>query len=49
MTRARVLGAVAIGAIALAYALPMQSVGCAQNVHYADAHSVANGTPRIDK
>ena len=49
MTRAQVLGAVAIGAIALAYALPMQSVGCAQNAHYAAARAVADGTPRIDK
>jgi hypothetical protein len=49
VTRARVLGAVAIGAIALAYALPMQSVGCAQNAHYAAARAVADGTPRIDK
>jgi hypothetical protein len=49
VTRARVLGAVAIGAIALAYALPMQSVGCAQNAHYAAARAVANGAPYIDK
>lgn len=49
VTRARVLGAVAIGAIALAYALPMQSVGCAQNAHYAAARAVANGVPYIDK
>src|SRR5437764_4307461 len=49
VTRAQVLGAVVIGAIALAYALPMQSVGCAQNAHYAGARAVADGTPRIDK
>src|SRR5690349_4089612 len=49
VTRAHVLGAVAIGAIALAYALPMQSVGCAQNAHYAAARAVADGVPYIDK
>jgi hypothetical protein len=49
VTRARVLGAVAIGAIALAYALPLESVGCAQTSHYAAARAIARGMPFIDR
>jgi hypothetical protein len=49
VTRPRALGAIAIGAIVLAYALPMQSVGCAQNAHYDAARAVASGVPYIDK
>jgi hypothetical protein len=46
--RARILGVVAIAAIALAYALPLESVGCAQNSHYAAIRSFAFGVPYID-
>jgi hypothetical protein len=46
--RAHILGVVAIAAIALAYALPMESVGCAQNSHYAAIRSFAYGHPYID-
>jgi hypothetical protein len=49
VTRPRALGAIAIGAIVLAYALPMQSVGCAQNAHYDAARAVASGVPYIDR
>jgi hypothetical protein len=49
VTPVRALGAIAIGAIALAYALPMQSVGCPQTAHYAAARAVADGVPYIDK
>ncbi len=48
MPRARILGVVAIAAIALAYALPLESVGCAQNSHYAAIRSFAFGVPTID-
>jgi hypothetical protein len=47
--RHRVLGIVALGAIAVAWALPMQSVGCGQNAHYAATRSFAEGRPSIDK
>jgi hypothetical protein len=46
--RARILGVVAIAAVGLAYALPMESVGCAQNSHYAAIRSFAFGQPYID-
>ena len=49
MKRATVLAAVAIGAIGIAYSLPMQSVGCAQNAHYAAERAFASGSPTIDK
>ncbi|MGZ8715843.1 MAG: hypothetical protein ACXWYO_01910, partial [Gaiellaceae bacterium] len=49
MTRGRILGAVALGALALAYALPMESVGCAQTSHYAATRSFAEGHPYIDR
>jgi len=45
----RILGAVTLGAIALAYALPMESVGCAQTSHYAATRSFAEGHPDIDR
>jgi hypothetical protein len=40
---------VALGAIAFAWALPMQSVGCPQNAHYAGTRAIANGVPYIDR
>jgi hypothetical protein len=46
--RAQILGVVAIAAMALAYALPVESVGCAQNSHYAATRSFAYGHPYID-
>lgn len=49
MTRGRILGAVALGAIALAYAMPMESVGTAQTAHYASTRSFAEGHPYIDR
>src|SRR5213593_415809 len=49
MPRAGILAALAIGSIAVAYALPLQSVGCAQNAHYAATRSIAEGRPTIDR
>jgi hypothetical protein len=49
MKRAHVLGLVAIGAIALAYALPLQSGGCAQTSNYAAIRAFASGHPYIDR
>jgi len=49
VTRARIAGAVALGALVLAYALPMESVGCAQTSHYAALRSIAEGHPYIDR
>ena len=49
MTRGRILTAVALGAVALAYAVPMESVGCAQTSHYAATRSIAEGRPDIDR
>ena len=49
MQRATLLAVVAIGAIAVVYALPMQSVGCAQTAHYAGARAIASGRPTIDR
>lgn len=49
VTRGRILTVVALGAIALAYALPMQSVGCAQTSHYAATRAFAEGKPYIDR
>jgi hypothetical protein len=40
---------IVLGAIALAWALPMQSVGCPQNAHYAGTRAIAHGTPNIDR
>ena len=45
----RWLGPVALGAVALAWALPMQSVGCGQNAHYAATRSFAAGHPYVDE
>jgi hypothetical protein len=47
--RSSLLGVVAIAAIALAYAMPMQSVGCAQSAHYAAIRAIAEGHPFIDR
>jgi hypothetical protein len=47
--RASILSTIALGAIALAYALPMESVGCPQNSHYAATRSIAEGHPTIDR
>ena len=47
--RARALGLVAIGAVALAFALPMQSVGCAQTSNYAAIRAFAAGHSYIDR
>lgn len=49
MTRGRILVAVALGALVLAYALPMESVGCAQTSHYAATRTIAEGHPDIDR
>lgn len=49
MTRARLLGGLAIGAAVLAYAMPTQAPGCGQNAHYAATHSFAEGHAFIDK
>lgn len=49
MTRATVLGFVALAAVAIAYGLPMQSPGCGQNAHYAATQSFAEGHPYIDR
>jgi hypothetical protein len=40
---------IAIGAVVLAWTLPMQSVGCGQNAHYAATRSFAEGRPDVDK
>src|SRR5690349_14766291 len=40
---------VAIGAVVLAWTLPMQSVGCGQNAHYAATRSFAEGHPYVDR
>src|SRR5919202_3016248 len=45
----RPLTIVFFAAIAVAYALPMQSVGCAQTSHYAAIRSYSSGTPTIDR
>jgi hypothetical protein len=49
MTRGRILGALALGALALAYATPMGASGCAQASHYAATRSFAEGNPFIDR
>ena len=48
MTRGRFLSAVALGAVVLAYALPLESVGCAQTSHYAAIRAIAAGHADID-
>ena len=40
---------VALAAVALACAWPMQSVGCPQNAHYAGTRAIAAGVPYIDR
>jgi hypothetical protein len=45
----RGLGGIALGAVVLAWALPMQSVGCGQNAHYAATRSFAAGHPYVDR
>lgn len=49
MSRASVLGIAVVAAIALAWALPLASVGCAQSAHYAATRSIAEGHPYIDR
>ncbi len=49
MSRATLLATVAIGAVAVVYALPMQSPGCGQTAHYAAIRSYADGSPTIDR
>lgn len=49
VTRRRTSTVVAFAAIAVAWALPMQSVGCPQNAHYAGTRAIANGVPYIDE
>jgi hypothetical protein len=46
--RATLLAAISLGAIGLAYVLPMQSVGCAQTAHYAAERAFASGRATID-
>ena len=48
MQRATLLAAVAIGATAVVYALPLQPPGCGQTAHYAATRSFAEGRPWID-
>ncbi|MHB8468221.1 MAG: hypothetical protein ACYDCH_00460 [Gaiellaceae bacterium] len=43
------LAAVALGAIAAAYVLPLESVGCPQNAHYAATRSIVEGHPFVDR
>jgi hypothetical protein len=40
---------IALGAVVLAWALPMQSVGCGQNAHYAATRSFAEGHADVDR
>jgi hypothetical protein len=49
VSRATLLATVAIGAVAVVYALPMQSPGCGQTAHYAAIRSYADGSPTIDR
>ena len=49
MSRTLVLAAVTLGAIAVAFALPLQDVGCGQTSHYAATRAIAAGTPTIDR
>jgi hypothetical protein len=43
------LGVLALAAIGLAWAVPLQSAGCAQTAHYAGIRAIANGLPYIDQ
>jgi hypothetical protein len=49
MTRPRVLAAVALGAATLAFALPVQDVGCGQNAQYVATKAVAAGQTDVDR
>jgi len=49
VSRAGPLAAVALDALVIAWALPLQSVGCGQNAHYAATRSFAEGHPFIDR
>jgi hypothetical protein len=49
VSRASLPAAVALGALVVAWALPVQSVGCGQNAHYAATRSFADGHPFIDR
>jgi hypothetical protein len=49
VSRAALLSVVALGAVTLAYALPLQPVGCGQTSHYAATRSFAEGRPFIDR
>ena len=49
MSRSAALGVVTIAAIGLAWAMPLQSVGCAQSAHYAATRAIAEGHPYIDR
>jgi hypothetical protein len=49
MSRSAALGAITIAAIGLAWAMPLQSVGCAQSAHYAATRAIAEGHPYIDR
>src|SRR3954451_7793705 len=40
---------IAFAAVALAWAWPLQSVGCGQNAHYAATRSFAEGHPDVDR
>jgi hypothetical protein len=47
--RRRTWTIVAFAAVVLAWAWPMQSVGCPQNAHYAGTRAIAAGVPFIDR
>jgi hypothetical protein len=49
MARSAALGVITIAAIGLAWAMPLQSVGCAQSAHYAATRAIAEGHPYIDR
>jgi hypothetical protein len=49
VTRGRIVAVVALGALALAYAVPLASVGCPQTSHYAATRAIAAGHPDIDR
>jgi hypothetical protein len=49
VSRASLFSTVALGAVALAWAMPMQSVGCGQNAHYAATRAFAEGRPFVDR
>jgi hypothetical protein len=49
VSRSSLLGGVAIGAIAVAFAIPLQDVGCGQTSHYAAIQALASGTAVVDR